>query len=125
MGFLSWAVKNEGNSIPDEVKGFNLAALMFNSTWAIFNGQIKYGLIMFFSSLIPVIGSALSLLLWINLALYGNEMAWALKGRWNDVEKYKEQQKVLSLISIVFFVIFIISSVVSVLLLSNNLANLG
>ena len=124
MGFLSWAVKNEGNAIPDEVKGFNLAALIFNSTWAIFNGQIKYGLIMLFSNFVPVIGSLLSILLWINLALHGNEMAWALTGRWSDIEKYKQQQKSLSMIAIIIFVISIISSIITVLLLSNNFSNL-
>lgn len=87
--------------LPDELKGFNWGACLLGWVWAICNNT-WIGLL----CLIPYIG----LIMFIILAIKGNEWAWQNR-QWENAEQFKQVQAIWTRSGIITFCVFTTMSV--------------
>jgi len=91
-------MEENGKQIPDEVKGWNWGAFMFNIFWGIGNKSYLPLLV-----LIPIFN-----LVWFFVVGFkGNGWAWQ-KGNYTDIETFKAVQKTWNRAGLVFFILWII-----------------
>ncbi|MFT5180083.1 MAG: hypothetical protein ACI9GH_000402 [Candidatus Paceibacteria bacterium] len=84
--------------IPEEIKGWNWGAFLFNWIWGIGN---KTYIALF--SLVPIVG----IVMMFYLGFKGNELAWK-NNDWKSIEDFKYAQKKWSTTSIAVIIIFIL-----------------
>lgn len=95
-------MNENGKVVPQEVKGWNWGAFMFNWIWGIAN-KTYLPLLIF----IPVLN-----IVWAFIVGFkGNEWAWQ-KGNYKDVETFKAVQKTWNIAGIVKFIAYIIFIVI-------------
>lgn len=90
-------MEENGNVVPQEVKGWNWGAFMYNWIWGIANKTYLPLLV-----LIPIFN-----IVWIFIIGFkGNEWAWQ-KGDYKDVETFKAVQKTWNVAGIITFILSI------------------
>ena len=100
-------MQENGKETPQEIKGWNWGAFVFNWIWGIGN-KTYLPLI----SLIPIVG-----LVWrFIVGFKGNEWAWQ-KGDYDNVETFKKVQATWNRAGIVAFIVAIIGIVLYVVAL--------
>ncbi len=98
-------MEENGTVVPNEVKGWNWGAFMFNIIWGI--GNKSYLPLL---CLIPLFN-----IVWIFVCGFkGNEWAWQ-KGEYTDVATFKAVQKTWNRAGLVWFVISIVLVVLYIL----------
>jgi hypothetical protein len=92
--------------LPEEIKGWNWGAFIFNWLWGLFNGTYIALL-----SLIPYVG----IIMMIILGVKGNEWAWRYK-RWDNVEHFKRVQKKWTITGMILIGIAILGIIVALVI---------
>lgn len=108
-------MQEQSNRIaPEEIKGWNWGAFMFNGWWGI--GNRTYLPLL---CLIPVFN-----LVWIFVCGFkGNEWAWQ-KGDYQDIETFLAVQKTWSRAGFVYFILFIVIIILYFLIFATMIASL-
>lgn len=99
--------------IPEEIKGWNWGAFLWNWMWLI-PVNTTLAIIMFFANITT--GGLSTLILAIYLGIKGNEMAWE-KRQYRSIEEFKEEQKKWAISGVFCVVIPFILGVIAIITL--------